>query len=202
MSVHFDKKFSSFRQAYLKVERANKHIKQLESLVTPLDNRLFRIRWVRGDTFPGGYGCSDENPSSEVHQLIYEPIVPIPEVLSLYIGDAIHNLRAALDYAATAVVRHAGVSTFRASWPFHEKRDDLVPKSSTALRVIRSALPDAEVEQFFQDVVESHRSGNFPLWAISKLDNIDKHDALIPSVAINNIIIPNLSIGSSSISEC
>src|SRR5882762_8309674 len=76
-----------FRDARLKVERAKKHIEDLQAAIVALE-----------DTYRA---TVEQHPDATGQSLIHE----FPEIenafedLSLIIGDAIHNLRSALDFA-------------------------------------------------------------------------------------------------------
>lgn len=190
---------SNFPQAYFKVERAKEHLDELQRVTMPLHPLLYRIRWSEGFLIPSAFAViADDanmfigNANPKVRQLIYEPTADIPAYLSTVIGDCIHNLRAALDYAATAVVRAVKEDTSFVTFPFHEEREKLISAQSSGLRAIQAAIPNVDVEKFFRDTIRSYRGGNFPLWTLNKLDKIDKHNALIPSIAISDIMASSL----------
>lgn len=82
--------------------------------------------------------------------------------------------------------------TPRSSPSRSKEREKLEPAQSSGLKAIQRALPEADVTTFFRDVVKSYRDGNFPLWALTKLDKIDKHNALIPNVAFTQTSVVKL----------
>lgn len=55
-----------------------------------------RITFDKKSMFP-----DDNTPGLYIH---YRPVQPMPETIALAIGDAVHNLRAALDHLATGIV--------------------------------------------------------------------------------------------------
>lgn len=176
---------NTFFGAFLKVQRANYHIKEIMEHSQPLAPHLYEITWIEAIGLPCGssFASVSSDPESQVVELAFLPKQPIREYFALMIGDAIHNLRAALDYAATAVVRAAGKDTSFVTFPVHEEREKLVEAQTTGIRQIKAALPNADVEGFFQDTIKAYRDGNLPLWTIGKLDKIDKHNFILPTVS-------------------
>ena len=85
------------RQPRLKAERADKHINELMAASQALPRTLYDLR-VEARTIP-----PHAKPTN--FQLRYQPLKPIAETFALMIGDAIYNLRAALDYLASSIVR-------------------------------------------------------------------------------------------------
>jgi hypothetical protein len=192
---------SNFPQAYLKVQRARDHISELQLLSAPLAPELYRLSWVKGTPFPSAFHFGDPSDDSKNRQLVYEPIAPIPEIFSLMIGDAIHHLRSALDYAATQVVRVPKGDASFVTFPFHEEKKNEAAQSP-GLRALKLALPKANVEHFFKNVIQCYRGGNFPLWALTKLDKIDKHNSLVPNVTTSHIHFKKLSDGMTNLRDC
>jgi hypothetical protein len=183
---------NTFFGAFLKVQRANYHINEIMGHSQPLASHLFEITWIKAIGLPCGssYAPVSSDPESQVVELAFLPKQPIREYFALMIGDAIHNLRTALDYAATAIVRAAEHDTSFVTFPFHEERQDLVAPQSKGIRQIQAALPNADVEGFFKNTVKAYRDGNLPLWTISKLDKIDKHNFILPTVSTASAFNP------------
>ena len=187
---------SPFQEAYLKVHRANTHIQYLRMAIEPfLTRELYNIQWIDGTRYPSDIKINAFIPDGDftTRQLVYQPTCSISLNLALLLGDAVHNLRAALDIAATTIVHKAGIPTKFITFPFHEKRENLVPEQSSGLRAIQQALPDLDCIKFFVDWIKPYKDGNFPLWALTKLDKIDKHNMIIPTVAVTNILTPEIS---------
>lgn len=157
---------SGFDGATLKIERAYYHIEEVKSL-------LEAVREIeqQGITLQNDGPCGfhlDFLPSSR-------PFKDLP----LAIGDAIHNLRAALDHVWMALWRKSGKTGF-GTFPFHETRKNI--EDAIAKSPVKEAFP--EVEKIVLDYVKPYRDedGNSILWAITKLDKIDKHNLIIPLV--------------------
>jgi hypothetical protein len=99
----------------------------------------------------------------------------LPHELPVWTGDVVHNLASALDYVWSGLAREANPNlATRAHFPRHETRQNLVNMLSQPLETaIKKAFP--AVEGLILDKVQPYKDGNFPLWAVGKLDNIDKH---------------------------
>lgn len=102
---------------------------------------------------------------------------PFPDSIPLAIGDAIHNLRTALDHMACDLVRLNGKSTKGVYFPFaadaNALNDQIKAKNfhrapAAAVALLRHLQP--------------YKSGNRALRAIHDLDVHDKHELLIPVV--------------------
>jgi len=194
---------NTFLGAYLKVNRAKEHIDELISLTTPLDPKLFDFGWFPSANLPCGVHLENVAPNSDncLKELAFYPKYPIRYCLALVIGDAVHNLRAALDFAATAICRARTIDVEHVHFPFAEERENLVPRQSTGMKRIQSAMPNANIEAFFQDTIKPCKDGNTALWTITKIDKIDKHNFIVPTVTIveiaqtRNIITEGIDVG-------
>jgi hypothetical protein len=177
----------------LKVKRANGHIDELRLLTEPLLSRDLHVVQIHPDTpWPEG--------QLGPYMLMYQPMKPIPETLALIIGDAVHNLRGALDHLATSIIRTIDKKA-QPHFPMCKKREDLKTGSAAAtICLIEKALPGTDKLLF-----EKIRPENGPeehLWAFHGLDNDDKHNLLTPVVTIANIFIPLVRSGQSQAINC
>lgn len=97
-----------------------------------------------------------------------------PDDVPLILGDAIHNLRAALDIAACDAVRTNGKSTDKVKFPFAataEQLEELLSKE------IKKAGPDVvEVIRSYKPFIGGHRD----LRGLHDLDIADKHQLILP----------------------
>jgi hypothetical protein len=105
--------------------------------------------------------------------------VAIPERLSLIAGDAIHNLRSALDYLAyelAEISSPGGFDESRIFFPISDGRDN----HEARLRDIRSILRQDAIDAL--RVLQPYRGGKGhgnTLWCLHRLDILDKHRLLI-----------------------
>ncbi len=152
-----------------KIERANKHIRDLERAITSYSNRK-------------PYSLSLKSTIERVRftDYIFEVVdvrMPPPSV-SLILGDAIQNMRIALDYLACLIAGNNKVS-FPMSNPSHP---------------FTQALKDAKMELLGSDVIDAIRDvqpdkrGYENLANLSKLSNIDKHHFLIVTAIGMNML--------------
>jgi hypothetical protein len=99
-----------------------------------------------------------------------------PEVLSLIIGDALFNLRSALDHLAQQFyLLGSGTTTpsARTQFPICESAKEYADQSPNRLKGMRQDAVD------FIDATKPYKGGNDELWRLNKLNNIDKHRLLI-----------------------
>jgi hypothetical protein len=145
--------------ARLKVSRAWKHIEQLN-----VEGRAFI------ETQP--YTLGSEKADGDDDIWIVRAIVrrPIPEHWSLIFGDAVHNLRSALDhivYQSAEVLGSGAVK--QTQWPVVTDRDKGLPENDARL---------AHVPDFHRARIASYQPFANPAkfdW-LAKLDELDKAD--------------------------
>ena len=156
-----------FRDARLKIDRANKHIAEVESLALSLERDYASSIEVQEKT--GGQSIKYECPD------FGDRLIDI----ALATGDAIHNLRTALDYAWVETIDRLKLpqTKFR-KFPFRE-----TPK------MLDDALTGGEIDQtspaLFKKIttdIKPYRAGNIYLWALHDFDITDKHKLLLPIV--------------------
>lgn len=104
--------------------------------------------------------------------------IPIPREVPLLVGDAVHNIRASLDYLVCALAEHAGIAiTAQHAYPFHRDRTRIDAEIARRLKGLRS---DVHV---FVSSTRPFYGGNPPLWTLHVLDNADKHRRLLVAAA-------------------
>ncbi|MDP8994054.1 MAG: hypothetical protein M3N07_03580 [Pseudomonadota bacterium] len=165
----------------LKVERAYRHLDEFRAFTEPLHRSFYEITFDKHSIFP-----ELQEPGLYVH---YRPLQPIPELLALVVGDAAHNLRSALDHLATGIcrsVKHGAKEHF----PIHPKRKNL--ETAPVLSLIEKAIPGAK--KTFLEQIRPENGPHENLWRFNDLNNDDKHNLLIPTVAITNITGINITM--------
>lgn len=155
----------------IKIGRANTHLddfdEQAQAVVAAYRNAVVRER--------------DEDRSEYVFSI--ERVPPLDPVLGAILGDAIHNLRAALDHLAwQAVIAGGGNPTGDTNFPVL----DVAP---TADRYGRTRVQIAPgIPKRLQEVLDTfqpYKRGNpttHPLHVIHRLDIDDKHHELFVTV--------------------
>ena len=127
----------------------------------------------------------------------YIPLKPIPETLALVIGDAAHNLRSALDHLATSICRSVDPNA-KIHFPIHPKRKNL--ETAPVLNLIEEAIPGAK-KAFLKDI-RPENGPNESLWLFNDLDNDDKHNFILPAVAVTGVRNLNITAAGFNIKDC
>ncbi len=154
-------------QSFVKLARARKHITELESTIA------FYLK----DTPPRSSAFPIPGPNGEWIIYFHFSSNPIPAEFGAIVGDIIHNIRAALDFAACECVRRNNAHDKDVYFPFCEKISDLDDM------IKRKHLNRAHVNVVnYVKSLAPHRGGNVALRAIHDLDVRDKHKALIPQM--------------------
>jgi hypothetical protein len=147
----------------LKTERADKHIADLESVISAFLKA-------------GPYTDDVEDCGGGRH--VYRARVsaqPSPR-WGLILGDAVHNLRSSLDHLAIALVKASGVvdPANEIAFPFTEKAEDFEDKLKRRVAGASQAAKDKI------RMIKPYPGGNDTLWGLHSLDIVDKHQLLIP----------------------
>jgi hypothetical protein len=159
--------FDRFAAARHKIERANKHIADLEKVIFTLQN---------------SYVATVERHESIRAQVIIYAIPDVPELgaaMALVIGDALHNLRTAIDYAyCGAIERHASTALDSyTKFPTAETREEV--ENRLRGRKIDILCPKL-FERIATDIKPYTVGGNCLIKMLHDLDISDKHWLLIP----------------------
>jgi hypothetical protein len=149
------------RGARLKIERAKKHIADLDAQ---------RVAFLGTDPY---YGVPKFNAEANCTEYILQSLPVIPDSIPLILGDAVHNLRSALDYVACELVRSVNVEPDKVYFPISDGPEKYEGNSGGQTNGIP---PEAKKDI---DRMRPYRGGNNSLWAIHKLDIIDKHRLLL-----------------------
>lgn len=156
-----------FDSPKLKVERANQHINELNSALATF--------------FKAGAGGVRVDRDFAGRDILVLDAKPLPKGIPLILGDAVHNLRAALDLMTCEIVTVAGGTPSKyCSFPIRDTRQELIGQvSGGEIKIAGSDICDLIV-----DVIKPYIGGNDPIWSLHKVDIIDKHRLLIPTVGI------------------
>jgi hypothetical protein len=160
--------------AVLKAERGWEHIYRLATIAEDLPKDWF---WFGQDN----YRSEVDNPPNRF-TLEYRPTRPIPEMIALIIGDAVHNLRSALDHLATGVIRTLDPDS-KPYFPMINDRAKL--ESSAVLNLMDQALPGSK--ELLLEVIRPKGGNRDWLWSFGDLDNDDKHNFVLPTVAVTRV---------------
>lgn len=148
----------------LKVERANEHIGQLNAEIRNFSERKpYRIV-LEAHANPGMAAFTIRIKES------------IPERFALIIGDIVHNLRAALDQTACAIIPN-GTTDRDAAFPIAWSQSTL----ETAIEKRHIDRADPKAVNLIRSL-KPYNGGNDHLTGLRDLDDTDKHRLLIPVI--------------------
>jgi hypothetical protein len=162
-----------------KIERANKHIADIEA----------RIR-----ALPDSYVATIETNPKAGNEVIKHDLRDANTAtnLALMIGDAIHNLKCALDYAWLGTIKRfvpSAVSKFT-KFPVYPTGGEL----ENALKGLKIDTACPKLFELMVCEIRPYDGGNDAIWFVHNLDILDKHKLLIPVVsfaAIEGIELEN-----------
>ncbi len=163
-----------FANAHLKIDRANQHIVEIEKRLSASTDAYGPSLHIDGKTGE--------------HFLYYKPSDrTLRSDLALIVGDAIHNLRSALDIAWVGTVHALGTRE-----PSKQRKFPIDPEGTgekLKSTITKSAkIPElSEVVQFMLDEVKCYKGGDADLLALHNLDIDDKHHLLIPMLTVSGI---------------
>jgi hypothetical protein len=164
-----------FDSAWLKLERASKHI---DDLATELD-----AFWA---TEPYEIELTESRESKSAAYRIAR-MQALPESLALITGDAAHNIRSALDHFACAAVPRPDRATTFPVWRAETGRTPTADQwRKKVVRVLDGASPGLITALLSLEVWETGRDSF--LWAVHELDRLDKHRLLISIATVNTRI--------------
>jgi hypothetical protein len=159
----------------LKIERAKKHIADLDSAI-----RSFC------DSEP--YTLTIKNhPEIEHIGLEVVEVAPIPNFINLIIGDAVHNLRSAFDHLNCRLIE-AGGGTPKPNSTFPICKSPEHYASALGKGEIGKMRPGTD--KLIQSI-QPYMSGDSTLWHIHALDRVDKHRLILTvTMALTAWIFP------------
>lgn len=162
-----------FQDARLKIERANKHIADIEA-------RIGLLKESEVSTI-------EIDPNTRCESLKYDfADTKAFSDIALILGDVIHNLKCALDYTwlrTIEIVVPVAVGKF-AKFPVYETLDEL----KTALKGRKIDILASTLFDFMVNEVQPCMGGNPAIWPIHKLDIRDKHRLLIPILSSGTVV--------------
>lgn len=171
-----------FQSAEIKINRAKHHLDDLDRQVTSFFERgAVRIVFEHDDEMSAGVGW-------ESSAFVYRQREKIPLEWGAAIGDVIHNLRASLDLMVSDIFRLTKGNPQDIGYvhfPFARDKDRLHEQ-------IRARRLNRIGKKFIEAIehIAPYKDGNRGLRAIHDLDVLDKHQALVPTVAIVEIDWP------------
>lgn len=151
-----------FISAQLKLDRANHHIADLDARREVfLTTRPCKIR-------------TQYNSQTSHTDYIVEDVAEVDPAISLVIGDAIHNLRAALDHLAASLVRDNGAPVLSSTYfPICQSPAKYIAQAPGKIQGMSIA------DQKRIGFLKPYLGGNNYLWGLHKMDIADKHSLIL-----------------------
>lgn len=154
-----------FEASKLKIERAKKHVSDLDVCVTAFfESDRYRI-------------VLEKNPKTR--ESIFRLEVrgeEVPPNFALIIGDALHNLKSSLDISYYEFVsKIGGTLDTNTRFPVSDTRENLEH------RIKGGSIKDfPNVQGLILDTIKPYGGGNDAIWSLHELNIADKHQLLIP----------------------
>ncbi len=153
------------KQIIPKIDRAKEHTAELKrQLNTFFSSNPFKVGAKR---------------DPQTQRLIYYIVSaePIPDVISLVVGDVIQNLRSALDHLAYQIVcNDTGEKPPKPNAIYFPIADDFTRYEAKKNNNLEGAHPDTIAAI---DALKPYKGGNDTIWALHRLNNIEKHRVLL-----------------------
>jgi hypothetical protein len=161
-----------FANAILKIERANKHIADIDE----------RLR-ISSDRYGPSLHIDMKTGEKFLHYHLTDRA--LRRDIALIVGDAVHNLQCALDIAWGAAVNvlHPHAVSRWLKFPLYRKRHQL----ESALTESRKIPPTSPLFDLIVNRVKCYEGGDTDLLAIHDLDVDDKHRLLIPMLTVTGV---------------
>lgn len=158
----------SFEPSRLKIYRASIHIAELEREIRTFEKDAHTLL-IEPDT---------ESQYNVIHYGVHKGFAT--QLVALIIGDAIHNLKTALDFAWVAALDIIAPG-------FNFKKDAKFPVNKDAAG-LKSALINGQIYEVSPNLVKTiceeirpYKGGNDFIYSLHRLDIRDKHRLLIPT---------------------
>jgi hypothetical protein len=159
------------KSAWLKIKRAKSFKKELSGVIQA---------FVSQENVVDVY--IEINKRTGTHTVRLSQLLDGPAIAPLVLGDALHNLRTALDHAHCDLVEGVGLPiTKYTQFRFYDSRDKL-EEDFKRQKII--GVPD--VQDFYSGVIKPYRSSNV-LASLHELDIADKHRDLIPTFTVTRV---------------
>jgi hypothetical protein len=158
-----------FEGSRLRINRANHHIRDLKAaLESYCKNDFCRI------------GVDTESKQG-VCVVRLERTRELPGEIPLILADAIHNLRASLDFLACDIVRSGGKQPTRYTrFVFESTREKLM--AALEAGTLKAARPD--LIELIVDTIKPYKGGDESLYGLNDLDVDERNRSIVPVVAV------------------
>lgn len=161
MSTSTEYRSISIVSAVAKVKRANRHIHDMEEVCASINADGFRIF------------ATDEADGVNVG-MSFEPVLRAIPILCMMAGDAVHNLRTALDHLAYQIVSAAQKPPNYLYFPIADTLASL--EANKSFQLLSQIAP--QIATVIQKEIKPYGEDNMFV-KLNKLDRVDKHRFLL-----------------------
>jgi hypothetical protein len=159
-----------FADSQLKIERAKEHIK----------NFLSRMVEFGRDSGHSVLVHSKTNTGYDALEIVSTKAIP-PDLMCIA-GDAIHNLRSALDVAMSEIeFVTTSKRTKDVTFPVYKTRDDLEKAVNSRLE---GKTPKRVIDYIVKSIQPYERGNGDSIWQLHRLDIVDKHRIIVPHLQL------------------
>jgi hypothetical protein len=113
----------------------------------------------------------------------------LPDEIPLVIGDIVHNLRTSLDHAIAYVFRRAGLPDKHVYFPFGDELHELVGSVNGSVKNASADIATAIIDE-----IKPYKAGTYELWALNKIDRLDKHRLIIPIIGAAQVTMHDIAL--------
>lgn len=161
----------------LKLDRAEAHVHTVREQIVAFRERQPAPFGFRSERTPG--------PGNSVEYVLYAVVRELPpRELAPIIGDAIHNMRSALDHLVYELAPPKARKRGRTQFPIFTDECQFKVRGIPMIAGILGA--ERTLIERVQPYAASSPPCNDPLAILSKLSNLDKHRLLVPIIAAVN----------------
>jgi hypothetical protein len=160
-----------------KIERAKDHTRDIEGALHAFRN-----------TDPYGFRTEDDPQTGDkIYRIHIRSDTPLG--FSLIVGDAIHNLRSALDHLAWQLVEVNGKTPSKGTYfPISETLTKYKSSKGAKIQGMSAGAKN------LLDSIKPYQGGNDDLWILNELDNFDKHRLLFVTAFGLNEVMPTFKL--------
>ena len=156
------------------LDSAFRKIKWAYTHINDFDGAVARLRETDRADFIFG-----KDPNTNTQFIDYNIGNPIPTDLPMILGDAVHNLRTALDHAMWELMGlDKGIQDAKTAFPFSRTKVEY----ETTCNGIKS--PRDDTKKFFIGIEAYEGGRNQFIYGLNRLDILDKHKIITPVICV------------------
>lgn len=182
-----------FHSPRLKINRANQHISDAERLIAEFM------------ASPNHKIITKNDPAAGFAKVVFEEGERLPEMVNLCVGDAVHNLRAALDHVMASLVLHF-VPECKKSHIYFPIRENYAGVKGALENAEVGAAMATPIGKTISDVIlnriKPYGTRDRPFTMLNKLDNIDKHRLILTLFTAKGVTTKSSVIGNNTFKDC